>query len=242
MQDIKLALITGIDIPIPELQLTLHQPTMEEIAFVGQKNFLLGIQCLCIDKNNQGIKDKSLLDTIDNFQIFMRLMSDSEAVDKKNTVLDVMTLLFPEHTFQFVGNRSLIFQNKKTQELTMVDGQNFEILQEILKIAFCFSKTSGGFNTTCDEADVIAKKLERARERVAAQNGNQSDDIFGQYLSVLSVGLHLSLKERNKLTMFILFDMVERYTLYTSWDLNIRSRMAGAKIDSQPENWMKPIH
>jgi hypothetical protein len=42
--------------------------------------------------------------------------------------------------------------------------------------------------------------------------------------------------------MFILFDMVERYTLYTSWDLNIRSRMAGAKIDSQPENWMKPIH
>jgi hypothetical protein len=29
----------------------------------------------------------------------MRLMSDSEAVDKKNIVLDVMTLLFPEHTF-----------------------------------------------------------------------------------------------------------------------------------------------
>jgi hypothetical protein len=30
--------------------------------------------------------------------------------------------------------------------------------------------------------------------------------------------------------------------LYTNWDMNIRSRLAGAKVDNQPENWMKPIH
>jgi len=52
----------------------------------------------------------------------------------------------------------------------------------------------------------------------------------------------MPLSECVKLTMYQMFDLIERYTLYTSWDMNIRSRMAGAKIDKQPENWMKPIH
>jgi hypothetical protein len=30
--------------------------------------------------------------------------------------------------------------------------------------------------------------------------------------------------------------------LYVNWDLDIRSRLAGAKGDKQPENWMKKIH
>jgi len=30
--------------------------------------------------------------------------------------------------------------------------------------------------------------------------------------------------------------------LYTNWDIDIRSRLAGAKPDSQPDNWMKNIH
>ena len=37
-------------------------------------------------------------------------------------------------------------------------------------------------------------------------------------------------------------DLVERYMLYLNWDMDIRSRLAGAKPDSQPENWMKNIH
>ena len=46
MYDIRLALIAGIDIPIPELQLTIHQPTIKEIALIGDSDFFTGIQCL----------------------------------------------------------------------------------------------------------------------------------------------------------------------------------------------------
>ena len=42
--DIRLALMTGVDIPIPELQATLHQPTIKEISYLGEKEFLIGIQ------------------------------------------------------------------------------------------------------------------------------------------------------------------------------------------------------
>jgi hypothetical protein len=37
MQDIDLALYSGVDIPVPELQLVLHNPTIEEISMVGEK-------------------------------------------------------------------------------------------------------------------------------------------------------------------------------------------------------------
>jgi len=32
-----LALMTGVDIPIPELQLTLHQPTIKEISLLDSE-------------------------------------------------------------------------------------------------------------------------------------------------------------------------------------------------------------
>ena len=30
--------------------------------------------------------------------------------------------------------------------------------------------------------------------------------------------------------------------MYLNWDIDIRSRMAGAKVDKPVENWMKQIH
>jgi len=52
----------------------------------------------------------------------------------------------------------------------------------------------------------------------------------------------MSLQDCEELTMYQLFDLVERYMLYVNWDLDIRSRLAGAKSEKQPENWMKNIH
>ena len=39
-----------------------------------------------------------------------------------------------------------------------------------------------------------------------------------------------------------IYDLMERYTLYINWDIDIRSRLAGGKPENQPENWMKNIH
>ena len=73
--DIRLALMAGTDIPIPECQLVLHQPKIKEIAFIGEKEFFMGVQCLCLNKSMFG-KDESVLDTTNNFQIFMTIMSE----------------------------------------------------------------------------------------------------------------------------------------------------------------------
>ena len=83
----------------------------------------------------------------------------------------------------------------------------------------------------------------RGRQRVAAQKGEANTSLFSQYLSTITVGINsMSLQDAMDLTMFQLYDLVERYMLYLNWDMDIRSRLAGAKPDSQPENWMKNIH
>ena len=240
--DLRLGLMCGIDLPIPELQATIHQPKIKEIAFVGEKDFFLGVQCLCIDKNIIANQGESLLVNTNNFQIFMTMMKEKEMAEKKDSVINVFSLMFPKYKTLFTP-RSIILQSD-TQ--IMIDDSNFEILQEYLKEIFCFKSSMSqelGFNPANDTAKKIADKLMRGRQRVAELNGSANVSIFSQYLSMLTVGLDsMSLQDLMDLTMFQLFDLVERYQLYINWDIDIRSRLAGGKPDGKPENWMKNIH
>ena len=87
--DIRLALMAGIDIPIPELQLTIHQPTIKEIAFIGDTDFFIGSQCLTVDKKLLQ-QDETLLENTNNFQIFMTIMTEKESIDKRKATLQVL--------------------------------------------------------------------------------------------------------------------------------------------------------
>jgi hypothetical protein len=78
---------------------------------------------------------------------------------------------------------------------------------------------------------------------VAEQKGDINGSALGRYLSILTIGLNaMPLSEAINLTVYQIYDLIERYTLYLNWDLDIRSRLAGAKPDSKPDDWMKNIH
>ena len=240
--DYRLALITGIDIPVPECQLIIHQPSIKEISYLGEKTFFSGTQCLCIYKS-LFVQDKVDLSNINNFQIFMMIMQDAESKDKKEAVKQVLTLMFPTKTILFTPN-SLIF-NEPEQDSIIVDENNFEALQEIIRKIVCMQLApmdQQAFNPKGNKATEIAKKLMRGRERIAKEQGNTNMSIFMQYISTLSVALHLSLQSLIDLTIFQLYDLVERYSLWANWDLDIKSRLAGGKPDNKPDNWMKNIH
>lgn len=232
--------MTGVDIPIIECKIILHQPTIEEISFIGESEFFIGVQTLCLNKS-MFIEDKNDLNDISNFQIFMTIMRDKNTADKKQAVLKVLNVLFPKYKILITPN-SLIFNEN---EQNIVDETNFEYLQNILKLVFCQNigpMDQQAFNPADKKAKEIADKLMRGRQRVAAQKNNGNGSIFSQYLSILVIGVNQNLLDLIKLTMFQLYDLVERYSLYINWDIDIRQRLAGAKPDSQPENWMKNIH
>lgn len=228
---------------IPECNLVAHQPRIKEISFIGESDFFIGAQTLCLHKT-MFIEDKTILDSINNFQIFMTIMLQDETKDKKANILNVLNLLFPSYKVNVTPN-SLLFMKEGVPPIT-VDGNNFEALQEVLRLIFCMHNgpmDQQAFNPANDKAREIAQKLMRGRQRVAAQNGNSNVSVFSQYMSILTIGLgSMSLQDLTNLTMFQLYDLMERYTLYTAWDLDVRQRLAGGKPEGTPDNWMKNIH
>ncbi len=241
--DYRLSLICGTDMLIPECNLVAHQPRIKEISFIGESDFFIGAQTLCLHKT-MFIEDKTILDSINNFQIFMTIMLQDETKDKKANILNVLNLLFPSYKVNVTPN-SLLFMREGVPPIT-VDGNNFEALQEVLRLIFCMHNgpmDQQAFNPANDKAREIAQKLMRGRQRVAAQNGNSNVSVFSQYMSILTIGLgSMSLQDLTNLTMFQLYDLMERYTLYTAWDLDVRQRLAGGKPEGTPDNWMKNIH
>lgn len=240
--DIRTALITGIDIPIPQCQLSLHQPKLFEIGYIGEKDFFIGVQTLCINKS-MFVEAETVSSEINNFHIFMMVMNDKNSGDKKSAVKQVLKLLFPGYNI-LITPASLIFQKKDSENL-LIDESNFEFLQDVLRQVFC-SKTGPmdqqSFNPANAKAKEIAEKLMRGRQRVAEQKNATNISIFSQYVSILSIGLKIPIVAFKEYTMYQLYDTMERYSLYMNWDIDVRSRLAGGKPDSQPDNWMKNIH
>lgn len=243
MFDYNLALMTGIDIPVPELQISIHQPTIKEISMIGEQDFFIGIQLLCVKKELY-IQEEQLLANTTNFQLFITMINEKEIVEKKECVLQVLTLLIPDYKIIFTP-RSMVL--KKDEVMITIDEGNFEFLQQLLNEQFCL-KGSGQeqFNPKGNKAKEIAQKLMRARQRVAEQKmqgEGGGGSMFSQYLSILTFATgSMGLKDLCELTMYQMYDLIERYSLYLNWDLDIRSRLAGGKPDKPAENWMKNIH
>lgn len=240
--DYKLALMCGIDLAIPELQLIVHQPKIKEIALIGERDYFSGAQVLCINKSI--LMDSFITDDINNFQIFMTVMTDKESIDKKVSVQRVLSLLFPDAK-TILTPRALLIQYPE-KETILIDEENFEILQNVLEKIFCFDSErhkQESYNPANKKAQEIAQKLMRGRQRVSELKGDADASIFSQYLSTLTVGLNsMSLEDCMNLTVFQLYDLIERYSLYINWDIDIRGRLAGGKSDKKVENWMKNIH
>lgn len=240
--DYRLALMCGTDLPIEECRIVVHQPRIREIAIVGEQDFFIGAQCLTLNKSMFITEDKDVLSNTNNFQIFMMVMNEKEAKDKKTSTMQVLQLLLPNYK-PMLTPRSLVLASKDGN--ITIDENNFDYLQDVLKLIFCTKNgpmDSQSFNPADDKAREIAEKLMRGRARIAAERGESNSSIFSQYLSILTVGLQINLLELMELTMFQLYDLVERYSLYTNWDIDLRSRLAGGKPDKHPDNWMKNIH
>ena len=240
--DIRLGLMCGIDLPIPECKVIIHQPKIKEIAHLGEKEFFIGVQTLCLDKKFM-ISDKALLETTNNFQIFMTIMSEKQTADKKIAIQQLFQLIFPNYKLSFTP-RTLILSGK--DGMSIIDENNFEYLQSMVSSIFCLRSGPGAqdsFNPADEAARKIAEKLMRGRKRVAEQKGETDVSILSQYLSILTIGIpSMSLQNLMDLTIYQIYDLIERYNLYVNWDIDIKSRLAGAKPENKPDNWMKNIH
>ena len=245
-----LTMLSGIDIPVPELKVNVHQPTIREIAYIGERSFYQASSLLLLDKEKLCMQeamtdeDKAFLLSQSNFQVLMSILNQEQAQPQKISILTLLALLFPKHTIELEDR--FILLSSQNGDISIIDENSFEILQDVVrKIACLEGNSQEEFNPVGDKAREIAEKIKRGRAKVAALKGEDSEQeisILSRYISGLSIGTNsLDINKLLDLTLYQLFDQLERYGLYTAHDISVKAKMAGAK-DVEDVDWLKNIH
>lgn len=239
MKDISLALLTGVDIPVSNPSIVIHQPSICEISMVGELQFMRGVNLLTVDTDRLGLKER-----ISNFKFFITMMTEKEqeeAKENKAAVIEALSLIVPNAKVMATPRALMI--NLNGQMITIDEG-NFGNFQQVLQQVFCIRRHNEeeDFNPSDELAAQIAEKIKKGRAKLAELKGENAGNALAKYLSVLSIATGLSLNECKGYTIYQLYDALERYSLYTNWDIDIRSRLAGADAKGKPPDWMKNIH
>lgn len=242
MFDRNLALMTGIDIPFPEIQCSIHQPTILEISYLGENCFSISVSILTIDKNRYFSDEPELLNNVTNFQIFMEIINSEEHKETKQQILNFLTLLFPNYKI-LLTPQSIILNSDK--ESKIIDSDNFDSFQELLKDIFCLKiDKEKELKPKGKRAKEIADKMEKMRAKISQMNQDkEGKTTLSTYISCLAVGLKYSLEDLKKMTIYQIYDLLKRYSLYVQWDMDIRIRLTpGAQVQGEVEDWMRNIH
>ena len=73
-----LLLLSKNDIPFIGAQINIHQPTIKEIALIGEENFFSGCEMLNFSKEILSEQDRINLAKLTNFEILMSIMNDKK--------------------------------------------------------------------------------------------------------------------------------------------------------------------
>lgn len=240
----SLLLLSGNDIPFTEANITIHNPTLKEIAYVGEENFLKGYQLLNISKQFLPEEGKLNLGDISDFDILIAILKERNAVMQKNRscVFMVLALLFPSYAISILDEGIVL---KKEEEVSKISKEHFDIFKSLIKQMFSFGvEDEQDFNPNGALAEKIAKKMRERQQRLANLHKEDSTkvDIYSRYASIISVGLNIPITKVMEFTPYQLFDQVNRYRLKDEYEINLKARLAGAKDIKDPEDWMKDVH
>lgn len=235
-----------IDIPFIGAQVAVHQPSLEEIAYIGGQDVLFpGCELLRISKDIFNENDKVDLDKITNFDILMQIISMPSPELKKpiENAKTVFELLFPQ--FEIEWKPPFEISLNKDNIKTSINRNNYDELRQIISEIFCLNKNeeSDNFNPSGELSRRIAEKLKERHKKLAKIRGNsEKSSIFDRYMSILAVGLQKNKNELIKYSVYQLFDEFERYQAKVAYDIYVQAKMAGAKDIEDVDNWMKDLH
>ena len=241
-----LLLLSGNDIPFPEGQITIHQPTLKEIAYIGEENFFIGCELLKFSKDMLALEDSLDLENTSDFDIFMSIINDKSVQTQRNVscallVLDLMFPLYDRHILP----QGIFFTFKDDQSFCgSIMKENFDEFKKTLISMFCLEKSAAQeYNAQGELAKKIAQKLKKRTQKLAELRDKPNKvAIFSRYISILTVGEHKDINSFMNYTVYQLFDEFQRFELRQQYDIYFKAKLAGAKDMKEPEDWMKDIH
>ena len=248
----ELLLLSGNDIPFAEARLSVHQPTLKEIGYIGEETFFTACEFLRFSKDNLNEEDRIHLEKQSNFEILMSIIKEKNIVVQRNKTCLIMllTLVFPGYQIQ-LDTKNICIKLKKPgdlQEEYQINNKNFEVFKSIIEEIFVLKSTSEDYNPQGELSRKIAEKLKRGRRRLAEEKNKTEGAtankvaLLSRYASILAVGERKDLNALMNYTVYQLFDEFRRFELKESYDANFKARLAGAKDLKEAENWMKDLY
>lgn len=244
----KLTLTTKNDIPFPEAQITIHQPTIKEIGLIGEDTFFLGCQLLTISKDQVQNMDSQ---DISNFDIFMNIIQDKNPVSQKSKICaqEVLLLLFPKYRIQFMPRSIVFIQSAKKKDekpkIHQIDASTFDEFRDCIKQIFDLKELfSESRQYNIDENDArsryLKNKFEKRHKKLAKikDDEGQKDSIFSRYISILAVGQKKSINTLTDYSVYQLMRQFKRFTAKQEFDIYIDAKLAGASDLKEVQNWM----
>lgn len=237
-------LTSGGDVPFKEAGLVVHQPTLAEIGYIGgETEFRWGCEVLNLSKETLLEQDKTVLDKVDIFDIFMKLMNDHDKnmYSLKESAIHVLSIIFPSYEMT-IGEDALIFT--KDSETNYIRKDTFPIFQQILVDICCLKSHDNdqSFNPKDRIAKQIAEKLKKGRAQAALQKKDNKISILSRYASCIAIGLHIDLRIPMGYTVFQIYDQYKRYSLWEVNETIKAARLAGVKDLEDPEDWRQDLH
>lgn len=241
---------TGVDIPIEELSLTLRQPKVREISMLGETNYFVALQLFTMTAEQLHIETPG----VNGWTILQESLKQKidGIADTKVLVHNFLQLFFNE-TVNF-GPRSLMIMGGKDgiQNIEPEDFDNLQYLIGVLGGKELLAPAEENFNPKNKRAAEIAEKMKKARKRLAqvkaAENGgidpNVSKGFLSRYVRTVALGTPNTLEDVNNMTILQLNEMMQMYLAKEAYDLEVSSRLAGAKGDKELVHWstQDPYH
>ena len=239
----KTLLLSGNDIPFPQARVTLHTPTIKEIAYIGEDNFLIGCNFLNFNRELLSDEDKINLENKSDFDIFMSVMNSRDKAKHKTDALMVLALLFPQYKIKIEQDKILLQLENFSSS---INEQNYDEFKEIICQLFCLEggEGAGDYNPADALAARIAEKIKKGKQKKKKAKLDEETDIaiYSTYISILSVGLRKDMNELFGYSVYQLREEFKRFQLKEEFDLYVRAKLAGAQDLEEVDNWMENIH
>lgn len=253
----KLFLDTKANIPFPSAQLIIYQPSIAEVALLGESNFFVAINALTKDYKSINLQDNSDLDSLTNFDILMSITREKSESGKLIfvSILQLLELILPNYKIGLTPS-SIILQDKDIEEGAkpqphIIDKNNFDTLSQIIWEMFGVASMEGSgnaydYNPAGDRARAIVEKFKKRQEYLAQFRKERGEDtatasVFGRYINILAVGEQ---KDKNQLSQYSVYQLIEefkRFQMKETFDYTFQARMAGAKNVKDAKDWMQDI-
>lgn len=253
----ELSLTTGVDIPIPELQIVIHQPTIKEIALIGEEKFFSYLSYFNINNSiliNYINKDDFILEEIyeayiealqklSNLETIMFLIKNNELI--KEDIIDgittILNLIIPNYNFHFDLEDEVIIGYG--QNILIINSQRFNIIREIIEIIFDLKNIQGNSKEEFDPADEKAKeimeKIKAGRKKIAQQQYKEETGSFlSKYVMILMIGLKYDINQILNLTLYQMIKLVKKYTDKLQYDTQLQISVASMQSLNNLQHWI----